>query len=292
VQVLHDGRTDKFSCIGHNNFWRKYTTENIMEKTTSLMPEDTFHTLSQDAVDFYQANGFVRIREIITREEVAKFRQAALDFMADNQTYRSDEIFVQMVNVWRDDAVMKQLTFHPNIITAASKLAGAPLRLWHDQILTKQPGQSKATEFYQDQPYWPHTNSPHPISCWIALCDVPVERGCMTFLPGSQKRTDLPAQSLNDAKSLFFHLSGIAMERARHRAAAGRRLHFSPRPLRAHGHTEFNGRTACRACGDFYGCSNAIFRKTACCDGAVTFEGRRFVGWGVVSSDWIKVRNV
>ena len=174
-----------------------------MEKTTSLMPEDTFHTLSQDAVDFYQANGFVRIREIITREEVAKFRQAALDFMADNQTYRSDEIFVQMVNVWRDDAVMKQLTFHPNIITAASKLAGAPLRLWHDQILTKQPGQSKATEFYQDQPYWPHTNSPHPISCWIALCDVPVERGCMTFLPGSQKRTDLPAQSLNDAKSLF-----------------------------------------------------------------------------------------
>lgn len=174
-----------------------------MKKTTSLMPEDTFRTLSQDAVDFYQVNGFVRVREIITREEAAKFRQAALDFMAKNQTHRSDEIFVQMVNVWRDDATMKQLTFHPNITSAASKLAGAPLRLWHDQILTKKPGNSKATEFHQDQPYWPHTNSPNPISCWIALCDVPVERGCMTFLPGSQSRTDLPAQSLADSQSLF-----------------------------------------------------------------------------------------
>jgi ectoine hydroxylase-related dioxygenase (phytanoyl-CoA dioxygenase family) len=176
-----------------------------MEPSKSLMPSDTFANLSQDAVDFYQANGFVRVREIITREEAAKFRQAALDVMDKNQSYcnRNDQIFVQMVNVWRDDAVMKQLTFHPNITAAASKLAGAPLRLWHDQILTKQPGQSKATEFHQDQPYWPHADSPNPISCWIALCDVPVECGCMTFLPGSQNRTDLPAQSLNDAKSLF-----------------------------------------------------------------------------------------
>jgi ectoine hydroxylase-related dioxygenase (phytanoyl-CoA dioxygenase family) len=176
-----------------------------MEPSKSLMPSDTFANLSQDAVDFYQANGFVRVREIITREEAAKFRQAALDVMDKNQSYcnRNDQIFVQMVNVWRDDAVMKQLTFHPNITAAASKLAGAPLRLWHDQILTKQPGQSKATEFHQDQPYWPHADSPNPISCWIALCDVPVERGCMTFLPGSQQCTDLPAQSLADSQSLF-----------------------------------------------------------------------------------------
>ena len=33
--------------------------------------------------------------------------------------------------------------------------------------------------------------------------DVPAERGCMTFLPGSHRRTDLPAQNLGDARSLF-----------------------------------------------------------------------------------------
>ncbi|MEO6907432.1 MAG: phytanoyl-CoA dioxygenase family protein [Abditibacteriaceae bacterium] len=174
-----------------------------MKQSKLRMPSDTFATLSSDAVDFYQANGFVRVREMITRDEAAKFRQGAMDFITKNQTNRSDEIFVQMVNVWREDAIMKQLTFHPNITAAATRLAGAPLRLWHDQILTKKPGYSKATEFHQDQPYWPHANSPHPISCWIALCDVPVERGCMTFLPSSQKRTDLEAQNLASAQSLF-----------------------------------------------------------------------------------------
>jgi len=174
-----------------------------MTKTTSFMPEETFASLSQDSIDFYQANGFVRVREIITRQEAAHFREAALEFAAQNQTHRDDSIFVQLVNVWRDDEKMKQLTFHPNITAAATQLSGAPLRLWHDQILIKQPGKSRATEFHQDQPYWPHADSPNPISCWIALCDVPVDRGCMTFLPGSQSRTDLPAQSLGDSTSLF-----------------------------------------------------------------------------------------
>ena len=49
----------------------------------------------------------------------------------------------------------------------------------------------------------PHAESPDPISAWIALCDVPVERGAMTFIPESHQKTDLPAQSLNDPRSLF-----------------------------------------------------------------------------------------
>lgn len=112
-------------------------------------------------------------------------------------------IFKQLVNVWQQDEAMKALTRHPNVGAVAERLAGVPLRLWHDQILIKDPHNQKATEFHQDQPYWPHANSAHPISAWIALVDVPVEKGCMTFLPGSQKRTDLPAQNLADSRSFF-----------------------------------------------------------------------------------------
>lgn len=174
-----------------------------MENTKLFMPADTFKALSPEAVDFYRTNGFVRIREIITREEAARFREAALHHARQNQAYNDSAIFTQLVNVWRNDDEMAQLTSHPNVAVAATQLAGVPLRLWHDQILIKQPGQSKATEFHQDQPYWPHTDSTHPISCWIALCDVPVERGCMTFLPGSQRQTTLPGQRLDDSHSLF-----------------------------------------------------------------------------------------
>ncbi|HEX6972404.1 MAG TPA: phytanoyl-CoA dioxygenase family protein, partial [Limnochordia bacterium] len=83
------------------------------------------------------------------------------------------------------------------------RLAGVPLRLWHDQVLIKQPQNQAPTEFHQDQPYWPHADALHPISAWVALVDVPVERGCMSFIPGSFRRRDLAAQNLADPRSLF-----------------------------------------------------------------------------------------
>ncbi|HEY0076743.1 MAG TPA: phytanoyl-CoA dioxygenase family protein [Abditibacteriaceae bacterium] len=200
----------------------------------------TPETLTQEQIDFYRANGFVHIPGIIAPEEVAIFHQAALE--ANQSTHNLSEgghIFDQHVNVWRQSEGMKKLTLHPNIAAVATKLAGEPLRLWHDQILIKQPGKSRPTEFHQDQPYWPHADGPNPISCWIALCDVPVERGCMTFLPGSHRRTDLPMQNLGDARSLFT----ICPD-----------LQWSPRmtvPLRAGDCTFHHGRCAHMATPNF-----------------------------------------
>jgi len=95
----------------------------------------------------------------------------------------------------------------------AQKLAGVKLRLWHDHILIKQPRKSTPTEFHQDQPYWPHRESVQPISAWVALCDVPPQRGCMSFIPASHRRTDLAAQNLGDAESLFALAPDLRWER-------------------------------------------------------------------------------
>lgn len=164
----------------------------------------TADNLTPEKINFYHENGFVHIRSIISQEEAETFRQAALE--ANRSTHNLSAgrgIFDQHVNVWTQSEGMKALTLHPNVAAVATKLAGVSLRLWHDQILIKQPHNEKPTEFHQDQPYWPHATSPNPISAWIALCDVPVERGCMSFLPGSHRRTELPAQNLGDARSLF-----------------------------------------------------------------------------------------
>jgi ectoine hydroxylase-related dioxygenase (phytanoyl-CoA dioxygenase family) len=166
-------------------------------------PMTTAANLSEAAIAHYRDHGFVRIRGILTPEETARYHSAALDALPRLATHATSDIFHQFVNVWRQDATLRELVLHPNIAGVATRLAGTPLRLWHDQILIKQPGPSRPTEFHQDQPYWPHATSPNPISCWLALCDVPVERGCMSFLPGSHRRGDLPAQNLGDARSLF-----------------------------------------------------------------------------------------
>ncbi|MBC8136814.1 MAG: phytanoyl-CoA dioxygenase family protein, partial [Fibrella sp.] len=164
----------------------------------------TADNLTADKIVSYRERGFVHIPGIITEEEAAHFYEAALAFSKQpRENVYGGSIFTQLVNVWQESDTLRTLTRHRNIAAVATKLAGVPLRLWHDQILIKQPHNNAATEFHQDQPYWPHANSTNPISAWVALCDVPVEKGCMTFLPGSQKRTELPAQNLGDDKSLF-----------------------------------------------------------------------------------------
>jgi len=170
---------------------------------TPTLPATTPETLSRETIDTYRRNGLVRIPGVITPEAAAEFYQAALAVSERKQSLTKSAVFTQLVNVWTEDEAMRRLTLHQNVGAVAERLAGVPLRLWHDQILIKQPHNQVATEFHQDQPYWPHANSPNPISAWIALCDVPVEKGCMTFLPGSHRRTDLRAQNLGDANSLF-----------------------------------------------------------------------------------------
>ncbi|CAN5559594.1 phytanoyl-CoA dioxygenase family protein [soil metagenome] len=159
--------------------------------------------ITADQIAAYRQNGFVHIPNLISREEAMAFRKAALSASERLRSLDDGPIFTQLVNVWQQDEGMRDLTLHPAVGAAATALAGGALRIWHDQILIKQPGVSKATEFHQDQPYWPHADGPNPISAWIALGDVPAERGCMTFLPGSQARTDLMAQNLADERSLF-----------------------------------------------------------------------------------------
>lgn len=171
------------------------------------LPSPTITDCVSDAdVATYRENGFVKIPGIISKEEAAFYRQAVMDCINErNKTRDPDEeiIIDQYVNIWRENDTLKQLTLHPNVAAAAKKLAGVALRLWHDHIISKPPHNGRATEFHQDQPYWPHANSTQPISCWIALCDVPQKRGCMSFIPGSHRITDIPAHYLGDDQSLY-----------------------------------------------------------------------------------------
>ncbi len=182
----------------------------------------------------YQRDGFIKASGLLSPGEAAHYAPitlAACDKMKKLDYAKDHNIFDQSVNAWREDAEMRRLTFHPRIAATAEALTGKRLRLWHDQILIKRPGISAPTEFHQDQPYWPHELPSTAISCWIALVDVPVERGCMTFIPGYHDRDDLGAKNLAGGATLFDLCPAMA---------------WSPRvtwPLRAGDATFHHGRT-------------------------------------------------
>lgn len=166
----------------------------------------TAKQLSDALIDTYRTRGVVRIANVLSCAEVELYHSAAVsaaERLDDLAKRYAPDTFSQTVNVWRDDETMKRLTLHPTIGAIAERLAGVELRLWHDQILIKRPHNKGATEFHQDAPYWPHSGARHWLTAWIALVDVPVERGCMTFIPGSQRYTNLRPQDLGNAHDLF-----------------------------------------------------------------------------------------
>ena len=161
--------------------------------------------VSGELVSAYRQYGFVRVRGVLDQHQVERFRASAEAFLAAHRTESLEQrgAFSQLVNVWQRDDGIRALTLDPRLGRVAAQLAGFPLRLWHDQLLVKEPHNNVATEFHQDRPYWPHAGDRLPLSAWIALVDVPPERGCMTFLPGTQDRTGLRPQDLHHEDDLF-----------------------------------------------------------------------------------------
>jgi phytanoyl-CoA hydroxylase len=176
-------------------------------ETTTPHPTDlgTDGLLRAELVAFYRENGFVRVRGVLGPQEVETFRQAAAAYLDRHRADSLEDtgVFSQLVNLWRHDDTLRELTLHPRLARIAAQLAGVPVRIWHDHLLVKEPHSNTATEFHQDRPYWPHVGDRHSLSAWTALVDVPPERGCMTFLPGTQRRTGLAAQDLHDSEDLF-----------------------------------------------------------------------------------------
>lgn len=170
------------------------------------MPVTTPESLPAELIEQYRRDGFVRVPSIFTPEETARFREAAMacdERLTSLTTGSTQRVFRQLLNVWREDPVVRGLTLHPRLGGIAQRLAGVKLRLWHDHTLIKRPQNSIPTEFHQDRPYWPFLNVDNPVSAWVALQDVPVERGCMSFIPGSHRVTHLPSQDLLDPRDLF-----------------------------------------------------------------------------------------
>jgi phytanoyl-CoA hydroxylase len=156
------------------------------------------YPVSDEKVDFFSENGYVRFDGVLSPEELDYCRQSlgyALDhrdgFVRDLASTDSDEggkdKILQMVNLWEHFPEVKTYTFSSRLAAMARRLSSSPtVHLFHDQALVKEPGPSAASPWHQDQPYWP-VKEPGMLSCWMALDDVTIEKGCMQFIEGSHK---------------------------------------------------------------------------------------------------------
>ncbi|MFI5500005.1 phytanoyl-CoA dioxygenase family protein [Nocardia asteroides] len=195
--------------------------------TESVLPVD------DTEVERFSRDGFAVVPELFTAEELSRYREAALESMA--RAHRFAEVgLVRTADIWEQNETLRELTLHPRLGAVAERLAGRPLRIWGGEIMAKLPHEQTPSHLHDDVTA-SMLGSTFTLNAWVALVDVPVQRGAMIFLPGSHRRPG-PERIAFDAIELGTYMTTAWPE-----------LEWSPRvtvPLRAGGVTFHQNRTA------------------------------------------------
>ncbi len=157
--------------------------------------------LTQEQIDTYQRDGYLIFEEFLPDDELNEMRTAVTEGVSkmgrqkiagdgnkelvEGDTYY-DRVFLQRLNLWKINDVIKKYFLNPKLGEMLCELAGITgIRIWHDQTLQKQPW-ANPTAWHLDNPYWSF-HSKNAISIWIALDDATLQNGCLYYLPGSHK---------------------------------------------------------------------------------------------------------
>jgi len=154
---------------------------------------DTPYEVSQSAIAFYQQNGYVKLKHVLSPAALDYYGDIITDLvfrlntlikpMEERSTY--ERAFLQIMNLWLEDEEAKEFVFSKRLAKIAADLMGVEgVRLYHDQALYKEPS-GGITPWHADQFYWPLA-SPKTVTVWIPLQDTPMEMGPLAFAEGSQ----------------------------------------------------------------------------------------------------------
>lgn len=160
--------------------------------------------------DAFDRDGFVVLRGLLDADTVARRGEAVTRAVLRHNTEHRpleerdtyDRAFLQVMNLWEVDEVVRAFVFDHRLAAAAAALLGVrAVRLYHDQALYKEPG-GGMTPAHADQYYWPLA-SDRTVTAWIPLQPVPAEMGPLGFYRGSHRTAigrDLPISDESEAR--------------------------------------------------------------------------------------------
>ncbi|WP_167856087.1 phytanoyl-CoA dioxygenase family protein [Natronospirillum operosum] len=159
--------------------------------------------LSDEMIGHYRRDGFLHVPGMLNADEVRGYLAEAQAMFEREQMVSWDEAGGNVMD-WVADVelrsdVMRRLVLHPRITAIAEALAGNALRLFKSELLLKRQQGATDTPMHIDDFAFPLEDAPNTLTVWVALVDVPVEKGCMTFLAGSHRLVSAGMASSEDA---------------------------------------------------------------------------------------------
>ena len=150
--------------------------------------------LRKGQIEFYAQNGYLKLSQVFTPEllnyyqpEISKkVKELNKQTLPLDQRSTYDKAFLQVMNLWVESSIVRELVFSARLARIATELMGCRgVRLYHDQALYKEPG-GGITPWHADQYYFPVSND-NVVTAWIPLQNTPLEMGALAFCEKSHR---------------------------------------------------------------------------------------------------------
>lgn len=163
-------------------------------------------TITQSLVDAYARDGAVLIKGLFA-DQVENLRKGVTENMDQPGPYAAENLkegqsgrFFDDYCNWTRIKPFERAIRDPLIAQAAARLMGSEqVQMFHDHVLVKEPGTSKATPWHQDAPYY-FVEGQQTVSFWVPLD--PVKDATLRCVKGSHSwpKPVLPTRWLNEDK--------------------------------------------------------------------------------------------
>jgi ectoine hydroxylase-related dioxygenase (phytanoyl-CoA dioxygenase family) len=176
---------------------------------TVLQSLNEYYPLENSEAQAFGRDGHLVLRGVASPEAIAEYRPHILETadeqirnfppMAERSTL--GKAFIQVWHLNERNARVNEFVTARRFAKIAADIMGVDcVRLYHDQVLFKEPG-GIGTPWHQDQFYIP-LDTTKVLTMWMPLVDVTPEMGTMDFVSTSHREGDyahLPTDEKSDA---------------------------------------------------------------------------------------------
>lgn len=142
------------------------------------------YPLTAADVDSFQSNGFIKLKNVFSpgatlklRAELVRLLKAEFGADADGGVQTR---FLSLELVWPDNPLLRAYVLSPRVAKICAELLGTPaVRLYHDNVLSKQPGCGR-TPWHFDDHHFP-LDTHDVVTAWAPAQPIPLAMGPLAF---------------------------------------------------------------------------------------------------------------
>ncbi len=138
------------------------------------------YDLKKSQLDYFDKNGFIKLPNVLSAGLVTKLRKEILLSLRKKFNLDNSNRFLSLEMIWLENKIIREYVLSSRIAKIAADLLRVKcLRLYHDNILAKEPGCGR-TPWHCDDDHFP-LETHDVITVWIPAQYIPKEMGPLSF---------------------------------------------------------------------------------------------------------------